>query len=374
MLAAGAGFRIQLLTKARATTAGALNGSALLVSTPMRLLAAMRAGQVHLGAVELVVLDEADKLFELSSESHGNGRGSAEAEEGQEYEEEAASVKSFLGQVDELLAACDHPSVQRALFSATMGHQVKELVDTVLRDPIRVSVGKDNTGASTIEQRLVFVGREEGKLLAIRQLVQQGLRPPVLIFLQSKDRAKALFKELAYDGLNIDAIHADRSQEQRDQIIKRFRRGEIWVLICTDLMGRGVDFKGVNMVINYDLPASPVAYIHRIGRTGRAGRRGLAVTLFTESDMAHLRPIANVVKLSGCEVPDWMLSLKKERRDERRRRETGAPPKRPEISTSIRVQAGKAKRGGRGRGGGRGGGRDGGRGQGGAGKVKASSK
>ena len=82
------------------------------------------------------------------------------------------------------------------------------------------------------------------------------------------------------------------------------------MLICTDLLARGIDFKHVNMVINYDLPTTPVSYIHRIGRTGRAGRLGEAVTFFTENDIAHLRSIANVMKLSGCDVPDWMLNIK----------------------------------------------------------------
>jgi ATP-dependent RNA helicase DDX52/ROK1 len=136
----------------------------------------------------------------------------------------------------------------------------------------------------------------------MRQLIAEGLRPPVLVFLQSKDRAKELFHELVYDGINVDVIHAERTQEQRDAVIRKFRSGEIWVLICTDLMARGIDFKGVNMVINYDLPQSAVSYIHRIGRTGRAGRRGLSVTFFTEADMDSLRSVANVMRLSGCEV------------------------------------------------------------------------
>jgi len=136
----------------------------------------------------------------------------------------------------------------------------------------------------------------------MRQLISEGLSPPVLVFLQSKDRAKQLFHELVYDGINVDVIHAERTQEQRNDIIKRFRTGDIWVLICTDLMARGIDFKCVNMVINYDFPQTAVSYIHRIGRTGRAGRQGRAVTFFTEADMEQLRAIANVMKLSGCEV------------------------------------------------------------------------
>ena len=125
------------------------------------------------------------------------------------------------------------------------------------------------------------------------------------------DRAKELWKELVYDGINVDAVHSDRSPQQREEVIRRFHSGEIWVLICTDLIARGIDFKGVQMVINYDLPQSAVAYIHRIGRTGRAGKQGSAVTLFTEDDMPNLRAIANVVKLSGCPVPEWMLNIKK---------------------------------------------------------------
>ena len=108
-----------------------------------------------------------------------------------------------------------------------------------------------------------------------------------------------LYRELAYDGLNIDTLHSDRTQQQRDDIVRRFRSGKTWILIATDLVGRGVDFKGVNTVINYDFPISATNYVHRIGRTGRAGRKGKAVTLFTEYDMPMLRSIANVMRLSG---------------------------------------------------------------------------
>jgi ATP-dependent RNA helicase DDX52/ROK1 len=89
-----------------------------------------------------------------------------------------------------------------------------------------------------------------------------------------------------------------------------FRAGKIWVLITTDLMGRGLDFKGVNLVINFDFPPNAVEYIHRIGRTGRAGRRGTAITFFTTDDAGSLRSIANVMRSSGCDVPEWMLQLK----------------------------------------------------------------
>ena len=123
-----------------------------------------------------------------------------------------------------------------------------------------------NTPTSTIKQELMFVGSEEGKLIAIRDLIRQGrFNPPVLIFVQSKERAQQLFHELVFDGINVDVIHADRTQAQRNAAVEKFRSGDIWVLITTDLMSRGMDIKGVNLVINYDFPQSVISYVHRIG-------------------------------------------------------------------------------------------------------------
>ncbi len=300
----------------------------MLVATPLRLLTLLRANCVDLKMVKVVVLDEADKLFEFNSRRSTDASPVDEEEEGEGDEErdgddegdderddespEVDSRSSFLNQVDEILNSCpEGEALQRGLFSATIGPFVQQLANSFLRKPVTVIVGVENAGGSNIDQKLVFVGREDGKLLAIRQLIQKGIRPPVLIFMQSKDRAKELYKELVYDGINVDVMHAERSAQQREEVIRRFRVGEVWVLICTDLMARGIDFKGVQMVINYDLPQSPVAYIHRIGRTGRAGLMGTAVTFFTEADMPKLRSIANVMRLSGCVIPDWMLTIKK---------------------------------------------------------------
>lgn len=276
----------------------------VLIATPLRLVHLIQESQLDLSTVEMVCLDEADRLFDMG----------------------------FVEQVDEVFAACSHPSVQRAMFSATMLQGVEELAQSVLRDPVKVAVGVKNAGAATIEQKLVFVGKEEGKLVAMKQLIHDGLRVPALLFVQNKERATELYHELLYDGINVGAVHADRTKEQRDEVIRQFRTGAVWVLICTDLMSRGMDFKAVNMVINYDFPQSAVSYIHRIGRTGRGGRAGLAVTFFTEDDMMYLRAIANVMKLSGCDVPAWMLALKKT--SVRARKELlKAPPQRHRINT-----------------------------------------
>jgi len=139
----------------------------------------------------------------------------------------------------------------------------------------------------------------------------------VLIFVSSTERAQNLFAELVYahPTVPMEVLHASKSTSARDDAVAKFRVGKLWVLICTDLVSRGIDFKAVNLVINYDLPTSGssgsgnTAYIHRIGRTGRAGRKGTAITLFTESDFGDgLKGICNVMKLSGGVVPDWMTT------------------------------------------------------------------
>ncbi|OQS01510.1 DEAD/DEAH box RNA helicase [Achlya hypogyna] len=308
-LAHGRKFHISLLSKASAATMASHAKACtvnydVVIATPLRLVHLITESKVALDTVNMICLDEADRLFEMG----------------------------FVEQIDEVFAACTNPSLQRMMFSATMLEGVEDMAQSVLKDPIKIAIGTKNAGANTITQRLLFVGKEEGKLVAMKQLVQEGLKLPVLMFVQNKDRAKELYQELMYDGINVGAIHADRTKEQRDKVIKDFRTGSVWVLICTDLMARGIDFKGVNMVINYDFPQSAVSYIHRIGRTGRNGRQGEAVTFFTESDMVYLRTIANVMKLSGCDVPDWMLSMKKASVRQRKQL-LKAPPQRHRIKT-----------------------------------------
>ncbi|KAJ2062112.1 RNA-dependent ATPase rok1 [Coemansia sp. S146] len=263
----------------------------ILVTTPLRLVHAVQNGEADLSRVRNLVLDEADSLME----------------------------KGFLEQVDEILAACSSPNLQISLFSATMPSSVEEMAKTIMKNPIRIIVGSKNAATETIDQKLVYVGQEEGKLLEIRRMILTGFKPPCLIFVQSIDRAKELFHELVFESINVDVIHSERTQTQRNRIVQKFRSGDLWVLICTELMARGIDFKGVNMVINYDFPQSAQSYIHRIGRTGRAGREGKAITFFTKEDGPHLKTIVNVMRESGCEIPEWMLQLKKPSQDDKKK-------------------------------------------------------
>jgi ATP-dependent RNA helicase DDX52/ROK1 len=336
-----------LLAKTNATqvignTAGGKRGVDILVATPMRLVDAIQKG-LRLDTVRLVVLDEADRLLDASDGGDKNTEPEhAVAEPGTAAASTSGSAQTqtFLSQMDIILAEIPATAV-RALFSATVTPMVRSLAESILRHPLDVTVGVGSSGHGggtgtmgganpDIEQQLLFVGKEEGKLLAIRQLVQRGqLRPPVLIFLQSQDRAQALF-------IHVDVIHAGRTKTAREAAVAKFRTGETWVLICTDLVARGVDFKAVNMVINYDLCPSSVTYVHRIGRTGRAGRKGQAITLFTEADFDSLRAIANVMRQSGCEIPDWMLNMKKSKGHNNitSGKKKYIPPKRRSIDTT----------------------------------------
>jgi ATP-dependent RNA helicase DDX52/ROK1 len=134
--------------------------------------------------------------------------------------------------------------------------------------------------------------------------------------------------------MNVEVIHGDRKKEERDEIIQKFRVGDVWMLICTDLMSRGIDFKTVNSVVNFDFPTSLVSYIHRVGRTGRAGRAGKAWTYFTDDDVPYIKTIATLIKKSGGEIPEWMLNLKGH--DNKGWKELEKKPlKRKTISTEI---------------------------------------
>ncbi|XP_061608598.1 probable ATP-dependent RNA helicase DDX52 [Phyllopteryx taeniolatus] len=313
-LSEGSSFRIHILNKA-AVTANKFGPQSnkkfdVLISTPNRLVFLLKQEPpaIDLSSVEWLVVDESDKLFE-------DGK------------------TGFRDQLAAIFLACSSAKVRRAFFSATCTQDVEQWCRLNLDNLVSVNIGHRNTAVDSVEQELLFVGTENGKLVAVRDIIKKGFLPPVLVFVQSIERARELFHELVYEGINVDVIHAERTQQQRDNVVESFRCGKIWVLICTALLARGIDFKGVNLVLNYDFPTSAVEYIHRIGRTGRAGHRGRAITFFTENDKPLLRSIANVIKLAGCPVPDYMVGFKKLHSKVKRRLEK-KPPTRSTICTT----------------------------------------
>lgn len=262
-LTEGTGLRTYVLSKT--TNAQKRFGSDttksldIMVTTPNRLVWMLKDTKLHFNKVEYLIIDESDRLFE-------------------------AGKSGFRDQLVKIYEACDSGKLRRAMFSATCSKDLDRWCKVQLDSLISVSVGAKNVATNQVEQSLVFVGTEQGKLFEIRRMISSGVKPPVLVFVETKSKAKSLHSQLVLDGLNVDVIHSERTINERDKIIDHFRLGKIWILICTELMGRGIDFKGVNLVVNYDFPQTPVAYIHRIGRTGRADRTGQAVTFFTEID------------------------------------------------------------------------------------------
>ncbi|XP_072517973.1 probable ATP-dependent RNA helicase DDX52 [Salminus brasiliensis] len=327
-LSEGVGFRVHMINKgvdaAKKYGPKSAKKFDILVTTPNRLIYLLNQDPpaVDLSSVEWLVVDESDKLFE-------DGK------------------TGFRDQLATIFLACSSPKIRRALFSATFTTEVEQWCKLNLDNLVSVNIGPRNSAAETVEQELLFVGAENGKLLAMRDLIKKGFMPPMLVFVQSIERARELFHELVYEGINVDVIHSERTQQQRDNVVNSFRSGNIWVLICTALMARGIDFKGVNLVVNYDFPTSAVEYIHRIGRTGRAGHKGKAVTLFTEADKPLLRSIATVIKKAGCPVPDYMIGFKKLHSKEKQRLEK-KPPERSTIRTTplslMKKKPGKEKR------------------------------
>ncbi|XP_036053584.1 probable ATP-dependent RNA helicase DDX52 isoform X1 [Onychomys torridus] len=319
----GTGFRIHMIHKAAiaAKKFGPKSSKKfdILVTTPNRLIYLLKQDPpgIDLTSVEWLVVDESDKLFE-------DGK------------------TGFRDQLASIFLACTSHKVKRAMFSATFAYDVEQWCRLNLDNVVTVSIGARNSAVETVEQELLFVGSETGKLLAMRELVKKGFNPPVLVFVQSIERAKELFHELIYEGINVDVIHAERTQQQRDNTVHSFRAGKIWVLICTALLARGIDFKGVNLVINYDFPTSSVEYIHRIGRTGRAGNRGKAVTFFTEDDKPLLRSVANVIQQAGCPVPEYIKGFQK-LLSKQKKKMIKKPLKRESINTTPKYFLEQAK-------------------------------
>jgi ATP-dependent RNA helicase DDX52/ROK1 len=262
----------------------------VLITTPNRLIFMLTNECMleHLKKVEWMIIDEADKLFDNTS-----------------------AKDSFREQLGKIFKACDNPKVKHALFSATYSADIKNWCKSYFSNMIRVTIGKTNRAPVSLTQEVVFVGNEEGKLIAIRNLLREGFEPPILIFVENKERANSLFKELIYENVNVDVINADRSQLQRENTIRSFRQGKLWVLISTELISRGIDFKGVKLIVNYDFPTSAPNYIHRIGRAGRAGKTGKAITFCTHEDLPKLKNIAGILRSAGCVIPESLLQYKK---------------------------------------------------------------
>ncbi|NML43934.1 DEAD/DEAH box helicase [Ramlibacter sp. G-1-2-2] len=247
-------------------TAELKRGVEVLVATPGRLLDHIEAKNAVLNQVEYVVLDEADRMLDIG----------------------------FLPDLQRILS---YLPKQRTtlLFSATFSPEIKRLANSYLQDPVTIEVSKPNATASTVEQHFFSV-TDDDKRRAIKQIVRQRGITQAFVFVNSKLGCARLARTLEREGLKTTALHGDKSQDERLKSLDAFKKGEVDLLVATDVAARGLDIKDVPAVFNFDVPFNPEDYVHRIGRTGRAGASGLAVTLVAPGDQRLMADLEKLLK------------------------------------------------------------------------------
>ena len=254
-------------------------GCDLLVATPGRLLDLMEHNHVSLSGVEILVLDEADRMLDMG----------------------------FWPSVRRIMHALPEKH-QTLLFSATIPPSIKSTIDAMLHEPAVVEISRVGETADTVEEHLCPVTQAQKPEL-LRALLDtggaSGERPErVLVFCRTKHRVDDVSAMLKNAQVKVDVMHADRPQQARARALERFREGKIQVLVATDVMSRGIDVAGVDAVVNFDVPMDPEDYVHRIGRTGRAGATGHAYTFVAPDEISPLREIEYFTKKL---VPVWDL-------------------------------------------------------------------
>ncbi len=299
-------------------------GVDFLVATPGRLLDLMNQGFVNLKNIEAFVLDEADRMLDMG----------------------------FIHDVRKVIAKL--PERRHSLFfSATLSPEIVKLANSLLTNPVRVTIAPKEPTVDRIEQRIMFVDKNQKDTLLVSLMCDERL-DKVIVFTQQKHMANRVADKLTKAGITASAIHGNKSQGARTRALEGFRAGEVKALVATDIAARGIDIDGVTHVINYQLPAEPETYVHRIGRTARAGADGDAVSFCCASERDQLRDIERLIRK---EIP---VDFEHPHHSEIARTATGA-------------DARPAPKGGRGGGGG-GGGRNRGSGGGGGGKGRGKKK
>ena len=245
-------------------------GVDILIATPGRLNDLLNQGCVDLQHVEIFVLDEADRMLDMG----------------------------FIIDVKKIVARIPQKK-QTLLFSATMPQEVANIVNSILINPVKITITPPASTVDAIEQSIYFVDKGNKRKLLIHLLQDKNIRS-ALIFTRTKHGADRVVRELIAAKINAQAIHGDKSQSARQLALNNFKHGTIRVLVATDIAARGIDIDELSHVINYDLPNIPETYVHRIGRTGRAGASGIAISFCDIEEKPYLKDIE---KLIGKQVP-----------------------------------------------------------------------
>ena len=246
-----------------------LQNNEIIVATPKQALELIKLEDKKFADRLLyLILDEADKFFDYG----------------------------FIEIIDEILYELkDINEICKGFFSATIVEEIENIIITHILNSVKISIGSSRTPARTIQQKLIYCTNEEGKLIGIRNLIKDGFEPPMLIFVEGIHKLEYLYENIKYDLPKIYYLHSKMSKSEREEIVKKFRCGDIWILICTDLLSRGIDFKNVKSVLNFDCPYNPINYIHKIGRTGRAGREGYSYTFVIDQDIEKLKNLSRML-------------------------------------------------------------------------------
>ncbi len=251
------------------------SGPEIVVATPGRLLDHIGQGTIDLGHVEILVLDEADRLLDMG----------------------------FIRDIRRIIGLLPRDR-QTLLFSATFSDDVRRLAADILRDPAMVQVARRNTAAELVRQLVLPVDRERKREL-LAHLVKSGRIDQALVFARTKHGANRLAEQLERDGINATAIHGNKSQPQRTRALSDFKAGRVAILVATDLAARGIDIDALPHVVNFELPMVAEDYVHRIGRTGRAGIEGDAISLVCVDENKLLRDIEQVL---GHRIPTEVIA------------------------------------------------------------------
>ncbi|RQW80976.1 MAG: DEAD/DEAH box helicase [Methanothrix sp.] len=248
-------------------------GVDILVATPGRLLDLMNQGFIKLKGVEFFVLDEIDRMLDMG----------------------------FINDMRKIVSALPEKR-QSLFFSATMSRQTDDFADRLLKDAVCVEVTPEASTLECIEQRIFFVDHNN-KYPLLQQLFKQQDMDRVLIFTRTKHRADKIAEALNKSRIRADAIHGNKSQNQRTKTMRDFKSGNLDVLVATDIAARGIDVDDISHVVNFDLPNEPESYIHRIGRTGRAGASGTAYSFCAADERNFLRSIERLTRMT-IEIAD----------------------------------------------------------------------
>ncbi len=245
-------------------------GVDILTATPGRLLDLHKQGLLDLSHVEILVLDEADRMLDMG----------------------------FIGDVKKIIKLLPEKK-QTLFFSATMPEEIEDLVNSLMKNPVRVEVTPASSTVDMIEQKLYFIDRTN-KMNLLVDILQEDTKHQALIFTRTKHSADKVTRVLVERGIKASAIHGNKSQTARQSALSQFKQGKVQALVATDIAARGIDIDRLPFVFNYNLPDVAETYVHRIGRTGRAGRQGVAITFCDHAEKPLLR---NIEQLLGKEIP-----------------------------------------------------------------------